>query len=280
MSTRASCWPSGSLPLPSSRSMFRAAGCDGRATGRPPTAPPPSRALPPTLKPDRCRTSGRGCGATAAAIAPGVGVNVVLHSRPGRATSSSVNPLRGTSVLLTTGGVKKNLHFACPSSTAGSRGDHGHSAADETAYKSKPWSCMGLPTMVLTLCPALQLGARKMVSYAAASLAVAASLLLSLQLPPALAANEFLSQCTSAQTVGGQSTVPQRVLFVEIGGAETNAPSPATSSCTTSVAAAKTALATYLNGAGRGDVVTYFPLNDRSAVPDLNTTDQVWVRGN
>ncbi len=93
-----------------------------------------------------------------------------------------------------------------------------------------------------------------------------------------LAANEFLPKCSSSLVTGGQSTVGQRVFFFEIGGAEAGAPSPATGSCTAAVQATVTALRAYMVSMNRGDSITWFPLNPRTAVPDLTNVDQVWVR--
>jgi hypothetical protein len=96
--------------------------------------------------------------------------------------------------------------------------------------------------------------------------------LAALCLPPrALAVNEFLSTCTSAVTAGGQDTVPQKVLFLNLGAD--------VSSCPTGVQAASSALQAYLSSAGRGDSVTYIDVTGATATPDLTFIDQIWVRG-
>ena len=87
----------------------------------------------------------------------------------------------------------------------------------------------------------------------------------------ALAVNEFLSTCTSAVTAGGQDTVPQKVLFLNLGAD--------VSSCPTGVQAASSALQAYLSSAGRGDSVTYIGVTGATATPDLTFIDQIWVRG-
>ena len=89
--------------------------------------------------------------------------------------------------------------------------------------------------------------------------------------PPAGAIDEFLSTCTSAVTAGGQDTVPQRVLFLELGSD--------VSSCSSGVQAASAALQAYLSSAGRGDSVTYIDVTAATIAPDLTFIDQIWVRG-
>ena len=94
----------------------------------------------------------------------------------------------------------------------------------------------------------------------------------------AAADNELLPTCGTVSPLGPQDSTPQNVLFVEIGGAEVNAPAPATAACSTAMQAAVGLLQSYLTSAGRGDVVTYLPLNERTVLPDLSSVDQLWVR--
>jgi hypothetical protein len=89
--------------------------------------------------------------------------------------------------------------------------------------------------------------------------------------PPAGAIDEFLSTCTSAVTAGGQDTVPQQVLFVELGSD--------VSSCSSGVQAASAALQAYLSTRNRGDSVTYIGVVGTTTLPDLTFIDQIWVRG-
>jgi hypothetical protein len=97
-------------------------------------------------------------------------------------------------------------------------------------------------------------------------------------LVPALGVDEFLSTCSSSVNPGGQDTLSQRLLFVEIGGAQQGVdPSLARGSCSAGVQSAFAQLQLYLTS--KGHVGTYFALNGGGApLPDLTGVDQVWVR--
>jgi hypothetical protein len=99
----------------------------------------------------------------------------------------------------------------------------------------------------------------------------------------AFGADELLPTCSAQVFRGAQDTVPQYVLVVDVGAAELVAPEEpgssgvGTSSCTPQLASTFNALQSYLTTAGRGDTLSYLPLNARTAVPDLAFVDQIWV---